>query len=250
MNVTATVAILIALLSLSVTTTTPTQSTESRTENVTARSELPPTRGVQVERTNGHIAGNLTTVDGKELGILRDFVVDLAAGRIVDIITTLPPHATADGRLVAIPWEVVQWKATPGTFVFVGDEADLQQAPHVSQKVWRHQPVTQWTPAAHRYWQNKRGKLSSSHAQGSPSVLYKAGDLVGITVHSEDGTDLGTIAEVGLRPEDGVIVYALISCTDPLGRGSPRLFQLPWKVLYLDLSQHTAIATIAARTAI
>jgi sporulation protein YlmC with PRC-barrel domain len=182
------------------------------------------------------------------LGTLKDFVVDLTAGRIVDIITAIPSHSPSDDRLVAIPWEVVQWKATPGTFIFAGDEADLQQAPHVSRKIWLHQPVTQWTAEAHHYWQKKRGKLSSLPAQGLPSTLYKAGDLVGVAVHSGDGTDLGTIAEIGLRPEDGRIVYALVSCTDPLGSGSPMLFRLPWKVLHLDLSQHTVIATVAEQT--
>jgi len=246
MNIAALTVGLSALLSLSVTTPTLAQSTESHTANLTT----PPAWHTPVARTNGHTANHLITVDGKSLGVLKDFVVDLTAGRIVDILTTVPSPSTSDDRLVAVPWEVVRWKATPGTFVFVGDEADLQQAPRVPQKLWRHQSATRWTAAAHRYWQKKRGQPNSAHPSKSRSALYKAGDLVGITVHSEDGTDLGTITEVGLRPEDGVIAYALISCTDPLGSGPPTSFRLPWKVLYLDLSQHVAIATTAKRTAI
>jgi sporulation protein YlmC with PRC-barrel domain len=247
MNIAALTAGLSALLSLFVTTPAPVQSTESHTANLTTP---PPAWHTPVARTNGHTANHLITVDGKSLGVLKDFVVDLTAGRIVDILTAVPSRSTSDDRLVAVPWEVVRWKATPGTFVFVGDEADLQQAPRVSQKLWRHQSATRWTAAAHRYWQKKRGQPNSAHPPRSPSALYKAGDLVGITVHSEDGTDLGTITEVGLRPEDGVIAYALVSCTDPLGSGPPMSFRLPWKVLYLDLSQHLAIATIAKWTAI
>lgn len=249
MNLAALAAGLIAWLGLSVATPAPAQSTESHTANITAQPAPPPAWRTPVARTDGHTARHLIAADGKSLGVLKDFVVDLTAGRIVDILTAIPSGPASDDRLVAVPWEVVRWKATPGTFVFVGEEADLQQAPRVSQKLWRHQSATQWTAAAHRYWQKKRGQHSAPPPR-SPSALYKAGDLVGITVHSEDGTDLGTIAEVGLRPEDGVIMYALVSCTDPLGSGPPMLFRLPWKVLYLDLSQHVAIATVAKRTAI
>lgn len=193
----------------------------------------------------GDTKGSLTTVDGKRLGVLKDFVVDLAAGRIVDIITALSTsHSASDDHLVAIPWEIVQWKAPLGTFVFLGDETILQQAPHVARKIWLPQPATQWTAAAHRYWRQS-GKLSSLHPQGSRPVLYNAKDLVGIPVHGRDGTDLGMIAEVGLRPEDGLIVYALVFGADPLGSGSPTLFRLPWKVLHLDLSQPIIIATVA-----
>src|SRR5262249_47806271 len=174
MNLAALAAGLIAWLSLSVATPALAQSTESHTANLTAQPAPPPAWRTLVARTNGHTARHLIAADGKSLGVLKDFVVDLTAGRIVDILTTIPSGSASDDRLVAVPWEVVRWKATPGTFVFVGEEADLQQAPRVPQKLWRHQSATRWTAAAHRYWQKKRGQHAAP-PQGHPPLCTRPG---------------------------------------------------------------------------
>ena len=241
MKVPAPMALLVALLSLPVALPVSAQNPESRLESITPRSRLPSALGGQARRMDGHARGILMTGHGKILGTLKDFVVDPATGRIVDIVTAIPDRAASIDRFVAVPWEVTQWNA--GTFVFIEDEIVLQQAPRVSQEVWRHQSPTEWIPAAHRYWQ-KRGKRRFADAHSSRSALYKVSDLIGITVHSGDGTDLGTITEVGLHPKDGKIAYAVVFGKDPLGSGSSTLFRLPWNVLHLNPHQHTVIATL------
>src|SRR5262249_16508213 len=142
-------------------------------------------------------------------------VIDVATGRIVDIVTALPAgRSAADAHFVAIPWEIVQWESPRGAFVFVGDEAVLRQAPHMSQDVWLHQPATAWTAPAHRFWR-QREQLGVASRSSSRPALYKVKDLVGVPVRGQDGTDLGTIAEVGLRPQDGRVIFALIFAIDP-----------------------------------
>jgi sporulation protein YlmC with PRC-barrel domain len=232
------VALLTASLSLLVGLTASAHHTESR---------LSAALQGQAGKMSGQTKGSLITKQGEILGALKDFVVDSATGRIVDIVTTLPDQASSHDQLVVIPWHVTQWDAVPRTFVFVGDEAVLQKAPRVARELWRHQPVAHWTTAAHHYWQGK-GTQGSSRSDDSHSALYKVSDLIGVPVHSGDGMDLGTIAEVGLHPEDGRIAYAVVFCRNLPGRSSPTLFRLPWDVLHLNPRQRTVVATIAPRT--
>jgi sporulation protein YlmC with PRC-barrel domain len=240
-----TVVALSALLSLLITIITPACSGVSERESVAAKSQLQPASwGAQAHKMDTDKAGHLTSVDGKQLGVLKDFVIDVVTGRIVDIVTVLPAdRSAAEDHFVAIPWEIVQWETPRGAFVFVGDETVLQQAPHMSRDVWLHQPVTEWTAPAHQYW-HQREKLTALPPRSSRSALYKVKDLVGVPVHGQDGTKLGMIAEVGLRPDDGTVAYALIFAVDPQGNSVPTLFRLPWKVLHLDLSQSTVVATV------
>ena len=202
----------------------------------------------QTGKMNSRAQGSLISQRGEILGALKDFVVDSATGRIVDIVTTIPGYAAVSDQFVVIPWEVAQWDADPGTFVFVGDEAVLQKAPRVAQELWLRQPVAHWVAAAHLYWQEK-GTQGFSHFSGDlHSAPYKVSDLIGVPVHSGDGTDLGTIAEVGLHPKHGRIVYAVVFSRNLLGRDTPTRFRLPWTVLHLNPQQRSVIAIIEPQT--
>lgn len=62
------------------------------------------------------------------------------------------------------------------------------------------------------------------------ATIQKATEVIGYTVKSSKGEDLGKIEELAIDPEDGRIIYAVLSFGGFLGIGD-KLFAIPWNAL-------------------
>ena len=75
-----------------------------------------------------------------------------------------------------------------------------------------------------------------------PQVL-SASTIIGDKVINTAGEQLGNIKELMIEPEDGYIVYAVLSFGGFLGLGD-KLFAIPWEALTLDTEEKAFIMDI------
>lgn len=69
--------------------------------------------------------------------------------------------------------------------------------------------------------------------QGREPDVQPAGMLIGEPVANPAGDDLGSIEEIMIDVQDGIIAYAILSFKDPYEQGD-RLFAVPWRSLRHD----------------
>jgi sporulation protein YlmC with PRC-barrel domain len=67
-------------------------------------------------------------------------------------------------------------------------------------------------------------------------TLVSTGGIVGLSVKSAQGEDLGEIQELMIDHQSGRIVYALVKCSNALGMHQKTL-AIPWETLKVGLNQ-------------
>lgn len=75
-----------------------------------------------------------------------------------------------------------------------------------------------------------------------PQVL-SASTMIGQKVLNPAGEQLGNIKELMIDPDDGFIIYAVLSFGGFLGMGD-KLFAIPWEALRLNTQDHTFILEV------
>ncbi len=187
--------------------------------------------------------GTLTNPQGVQVGALKDFVLDLKAGRIAYTVGVFDHSGELGNRVFIIPWEAVKVDLETNTFTLSEDKIVLESTPSFALDTWTNLPTSQWTGTVTAYWQEKLGHNFA--AAGTPkSALYKASDLVGITIKNLAGKDVGTIAELMMDPEMGSIAYAVLSFEDTKRSNHTVFFALPWDIIRVNPAQHTFVADV------
>ena len=75
-----------------------------------------------------------------------------------------------------------------------------------------------------------------------PQVL-SASTIIGDKVINTAGEQLGSVKELMIDPDDGFIIYAVLSFGGFLGMGD-KLFAIPWEALTLDTEEHAFILDV------
>jgi sporulation protein YlmC with PRC-barrel domain len=188
--------------------------------------------------------GLFTNPQGVEVGAVQDFVLDLQAGRIVYTVGVFDQIEKLKNRVFVLPWGVVNVDLEQQTFTLGEHEKSvLHEAPSFPLDTWPALPVAQWLKTVTAYWREKLGDDFAT-ADGPESALYKAGDVVGMTIKNLAGEEVGKIDELMLDPENGVIAYAVLSFDDPQQTDHTVVFALPWNVVRLNLEQHALVADV------
>lgn len=75
-----------------------------------------------------------------------------------------------------------------------------------------------------------------------PQVLSTS-TIIGDKVINTAGEQLGSIKEIMIDPDDGFIIYAVLSFGGFLGMGD-KLFAIPWEALTWDTEEHDFILDV------
>ncbi len=172
-----------------------------------------------------------------EIGKVKDFILDLDAGRVAYIVGVFDHLPQWKDKLFVIPWERVRLAPEMENFAFVGDEATLEKTPHFSSAAWRTQSLSLGTLLADKYGKERAG-LSTGRVYSPQSTYSKASDLVGLNVQSTTGKKWGTIEAFLLTPGTGEISYLLLSSETEQTESDKKFFTLPWYVLQASAKQH------------
>lgn len=186
--------------------------------------------------------GMIASPEGVEVGTVKDFVLDLEAGRIAYAVGVFDQIGVLRNRVFILPWGIIKVDLEMSTFTLNEDKAVLAGAPSFALDTWTNLPISQWTGIVSAYWKEKLGPDFAA-AGTSDSALSKASDLVDMTIKNLTGKDVGTIAELMLDPETGAIAYAVLSVQD-IERNHTVFFALPWDMVQVNPVQHAFVADI------
>lgn len=187
--------------------------------------------------------GVIANPKGVEIGAIKDFVLDLKAGRAAYTVGVFDQIGELSNRVFVLPWEAVKVDPETNTFTLSEEKTVLESAPSFALDTWPNLPTSQWTGIVTAYWKERLGHNFA--AVGTPeSALYKASDLVGMTIKNLAGKDVGTIEELMLDPEVGSIAYAVLSFEDTRRSNHTVFFALPWDLVRVNPVQHTFVADV------
>lgn len=191
--------------------------------------------------------GVIANPEGAEIGTVKDFVLDLKAGRIAYVVGVFDHMGKSSDRIFVIPWEVVKVDLETNTFTLNKGKTILENAPNFAPDPWTNLPASQWSRIVTTYWREKLGHNLVA-ASAPASALDKASNLVGLTIKNLAGEDIGTIAELLLDPELGSIAYAVVSFEDKGRSNRTIFFALPWSTVRVNPIRHTFVADVDKKT--
>jgi sporulation protein YlmC with PRC-barrel domain len=177
--------------------------------------------------------GMLTTPDGEIIGAVVDFIFDLRANRILYVAGVLHAPEEFKNRVFIFPWSMMQVNLDLNSFALNEDKTIFKKSPSFSADAWPSLPSAQWKTAINAAWKEKR----SAHFTAAPAsnqALSRASDLIGKTVKTAKGEDVGALAELLVDPENGSIAYAIISFDDSGNNSHILFYSLPWTTVQAD----------------
>jgi len=187
--------------------------------------------------------GMIANPKGVEIGEVKDFVLDLEAGRIAYTVGVFKQIGDASNRVFVLPWGIVKVDFAMNTFTLSEDKTVLKNAPSFAPDTWPNLLASQWAEVVTTYWQEKLGRDFAA-ATTPGRALSKASDLVGMTIKDPAGREVGTIEELLLDPETGAISYAVLSFQDPEKSTHTVFFALPWDIVQVNPAQHTFVVDV------
>lgn len=118
---------------------------------------------------------------GAEIGEVKDFVLDLAVGRLAYAVGVFDHIGALRNRVFVLPWGTVKVDLELNTFTLSEENTILANAPSFALDPWTNLPTSQWTGIVTAYWKKKLGPECAA-VGASDFALSKASDLVGITI--------------------------------------------------------------------
>lgn len=191
-------------------------------------------------------SGVLLSPDGEIIGAVVDFIFDLKANRILYAAGVLHTSEEFANRVLVFPWSSVQVNLDLNSFTLDEGKTPFEKAPSFSAEAWPSLPTEQWTATINAAGKDKRNDNAAMGHVSDP-VLARASDLIGKTVTTTKGEDVGSLAELLVDPEDGAIAYAVISFDDSGDNSHLVFYSLPWTTVQADPVQLTFVVPDAVK---
>jgi sporulation protein YlmC with PRC-barrel domain len=202
--------------------------------------QQPPSTCAEGEPKTDLQPGAITNPAGAEIGAVKDFILNLEAGRIVYAVGAFDRDKELSNKVFIIPWEVVALDFETNTFALSRSKAALENAPSFALDAWPTLPPPQWRATVATYWGTQLGRNFAA-ANASEVALVKASELIGETIKSVAGDEVGIIEELVIDPERGAIAYAVLAVEGEGGGNSTVFFALPWGAVQVNPAQRTFI---------
>lgn len=176
--------------------------------------------------------GVIKTPKGETIGALVDFIFNLRANRLLYAAGVMQTPDEFKNRVLIFPWSVMQADLDLNSFILNGGQTIFTEAPNFSAEEWLNLPTAQWRTAIIT-WQEKRND-NFAKAPTSDQSLSRASDLIGKTVKTAKGEEVGVLAELLVDPEKNSIAYAIISFADSDDDSHTLFYSLPWTTVQAD----------------
>jgi sporulation protein YlmC with PRC-barrel domain len=214
-----------------------------RTTTTVSIPQQPSTTDEEADPLLDAAPGIITNEQEGELGMIRDFILDLQAGRIVYAVGSFDQLKNQKGKLFVIPWGVVKADPEMPVFTLLRNAALLENAPSFPSAKWPNLRSWEWTATVDTYWQ-KTGGAPRSTVSASNTLLCKASDLLGLKIKSETGKELGTVEQLLMDTETGAIAHVILSSKNKSKENQVTFFSLPWSSIMVNPGQHIFLADI------
>jgi sporulation protein YlmC with PRC-barrel domain len=100
-----------------------------------------PTRFISSNRLQQY---DLVNEQGKDLGQVQTFVIDMLAGRIAFVIVAFGGFLGISDKWFAMPWEIIAWSPEKKKFVVDMPTNVLETAPGMRKNKWMEEINSDW----------------------------------------------------------------------------------------------------------
>lgn len=191
--------------------------------------------------------GTAREENGKEIGAVIDFIVELATGRILFAVVSPEPSDEEGTSVLLLPWNLAQVDVTGNNFDFRIADRTLQGAPRLSLKVWEGKLPLHVLTRAEKYWNGRSTQLSPL-TLGKDVSLCKATALIGVAVQGTESDALGTIRELVFDTDDNAIALVVLTRPEATEHSASEFMSLSWKQLYIEPRGNSVIAFAGNKT--
>ena len=90
--------------------------------------------------------------DGEELGDIKEFMIDMASGRIAYAVLSFGGLLGLGDKLFAVPWSALKLDTANKRFTLDVPKAVLKDAPGFDRKHWPSMSDQTWARGVHRFY--------------------------------------------------------------------------------------------------
>ncbi|MEQ1752200.1 MAG: PRC-barrel domain-containing protein [Prosthecobacter sp.] len=171
----------------------------------------------------------------EKIGKVEDLTVDVASGRIIQVILSTSKYTGCDGALTAVPPGALHHDAANKILNLDAGKEKLMSAPKFEMAKWAEESDTDHLFAVYRHFgeektftfiQNGRVVLNDKVGTGEslisaarPSQIQMASKLIGTPVKNLQEEKLGTVDNLQLDLPAGRVVAVIVSSGGFLGMG-------------------------------
>jgi len=206
---------------------------------------------------------------GKELGSVKDIVIDTRTGDIRYAAVSYGGFLGLGDKLFAIPWYAFQRRhdvsSGKDSLVLNIDEQTLKNAPGFDKSQWPNFGDTKFTEETEKHYgkyrngtdnnqnrtgvdvkagsvsvnvdanknQNQNQNNNQASRDQSKDLVLRASEIIGMTVRNQSNKDLGSVNDLMVDMGAGKVRYAALSYGGFLGVGN-KLFAVPWNAFHCD----------------
>ncbi|PQO35781.1 hypothetical protein C5Y96_09015 [Blastopirellula marina] len=187
---------------------------------------------------------------GKELGSVRDIVIDTDRGRVKYVAVSYGGFLGLGSKLFAVPFEAFEHRPATqdkdAVLLLNLNEEMLRKAPGFDADHWPNMASKEFTQAIDKHYADREGGVNikagpvhvdvnlnrdadrSSDRQDNSMAVHRADDLIGMAVVNNANEKLGTINDLMVDMSNGDIRYAALSVGGIAGIGD-HLHAVAWK---------------------
>jgi len=203
----------------------------------------------QAGRASVLISSQIKDYGGKKAGSVQDMAVDLANGRLVEVVVSQEDFW---GRkaLAGVPPQSFLLAGDGKTLFCSADKAKLAGAPEVELARWNDSVTQSQVENVYRYFGLLPYSIMPEHPSGDadrrvvPSLnnVQRASELMGLAVVNQRGENLGKVADVVTDLPRGRVAEVIIGTGDFMGLPG-ELSAVPPQVLHYNADSTLALAT-------
>lgn len=177
---------------------------------------------------------------GKDLGKIKDVVVDPQSGRVAYAVLSFGGFMGMGNKLFAIPWSSMQMQADDLVTLDI-EKSQLEESMGFDNDHWPNMADQKWATDTHQrfgqkpYWDvdiEVDGTKVDATAEKTVRALQvaKLSEIIGHKIENNMDKNLGDINDVVLDSHRGQIAYAVLGVGGVIGIGED-LVAVPWDKL-------------------
>ncbi|HRX86804.1 MAG TPA: PRC-barrel domain-containing protein [Phycisphaerae bacterium] len=195
---------------------------------------------------------------GKDLGEIKDIVVDPQSGRVAYAVLQFGGFLGMGDKLFAIPWHSLTIESNDLVKLDI-DKSQLKESTGFDQDHWPNMADQKWATETHRrfnqkpYWEtgvnevgvntgNADNSMNNERVRALP--VCKLSDIIGHDIENNMDKDLGDINDVVLDSNRGQIAYAVLGVGGFIGIGED-LVAVPWDKLDVRIANDDTTVRLA-----
>jgi sporulation protein YlmC with PRC-barrel domain len=160
-------------------------------------------------RASKLVGRNVVDAQGKDLGEIKDLIVDVHGGRILYAIVSYGGFLGLGEKSFAQPLTSFKRESGKDALVLAVDQAKLKDAPGFPNDRWPDWRQSDYRSRVDRFWGGGESKTGGSGAK--PAQQYvRASKLLDADVELANGDDVGDIDDVVVNVRDGTVRYVVL----------------------------------------